>query len=888
MPLTQDDQLQKIDDPPRGLDYTPLIIMSANDLIEEEDALLLNGEGTNEVNEAANNDPPEEATDDARTAPQDVNASLSQAAPADDTELIPVSYDAPPMYSTTVLADSSAFTVAVDSNEASATMFTSNELNESVALVGEATATHPSADIVEPPLKRVKLLDPSATNETATSTAAATTKRKQRKEFTATEKLAILSELDPPNSLSIKEILQKYNLSKSSFHRWRQPDFREKLVCMAGEQQAQVEGAALLLATQSAPTDTSETSGETPTTTVAATTPSLLFQGNKTRSPNDALYPLKRSIQEFITYNASLPKSEQYAIRSAFLQIKSRELRNELLEKAKVRDEEIDEWKKKYEDADPILSTCPEPLLSTAQKMALKNFKGSKSWSCHIASTLGLLQTEWSEASELNSQQYISQAQSATIGPLSNTVDIKQPKKLRVEFTTAQKIHILNEIDADAMQCKSSGKHPMSVQEICQKYNTSKSSLHRWRQQQRSGLLDFMENNGNNSHLRNQKRIFKDRYIKIKEALVEYVRVEFGEKRRVGFGMLQEKALVARDELMREYEVVHGLRMGDGADGVQDIMDGDDGEKVERPTTGVVADPSDGIANAPQTENEAVSNVSDSVPEIPMPTATATASTTTDDSLEPNEIIPNSKATNDNIHCAPESVLPIDNEVANNNATSGEDSPANAPNPTDATPSNETTTDDHQQQQLPLSQSDIPTTASILTHDEYQALRSFKASVSWLRELAKKYNFPMDNADDSRVKWTTNGNNSRPAAETEEEMEQRRLYYEGYYPEETGDVGQEEHMPTELEEEMHPHDEEGAPSQEDQEVMYHGEPDELPVHNPENEPHPQDASQDTTAIIADAQVEEILNSQDGLGEMTEEAESVPTHHDEDVAAPSWV
>ena len=41
-------------------------------------------------------------------------------------------------------------------------------------------------------------------------------------------------------------------------------------------------------------------------------------------------------------------------------------------------------------------------------------------------------------------------------------------------------------------------------------------------------------------------------------------------------------------------------------------------------------------------------------------------------------------------------------------------------------------------------------------------------------------------------------------------------------------------------------------------------------------------------MIADAQVEEILNSQDGLGEMTEEAESVPTHHDDDVAAPSWV
>ena len=343
---------------------------------------------------------------------------------------------------------------------------------------------------------------------------------------------------------------------------------------------------------------------------------------------------------------------------------------------------------------------------------------------------------------------------------------------------------------------------------------------------------------------------------------MEYVRDEFGgsSNKRVGYVMLQEKALMVRDELRREYEVVHGLIGGGlGNDGAV----GDHREELDEHQVVVAADHTDNAAGMTPMGNESVSTI---------------AASTANDAPGPNEVAYNDEGINETQKHSSPSAPPTDNVVINNDAVSGVT--------TDVRTHDNNATDENQQQ-LPPSQSNTSKAATI-TQDEYQSLRTFKASISWLRELAKKFNFPMDNLDDSRVNWVPEGT-THPTQETEEEMERRRMYYESYYQEhehETGDVD-EEHMQTELQQEMHHHEQE-LPSQEEQGVIYH-EAEELPVHpEVDHHQHPQHASQDTAAMIADAQVEEILNGQDGLGEMAEDAGCVPTHETDDAAVSSWV
>jgi len=566
---------------------------------------------------------------------------------------------------------------------------------------------HPTSNTPQlPPLPETSTLSTSSIPEVHHDAAAAAAAepppspgRKTRKEFTASEKLAILSELDAPDPPTLTELMDKYDISKSSFHRWRQPGFKERLLQMAS-----FNAAHPTLLVDGAHTHASNlTDSEQPQQQQQhqPQLPSLLYKGDKKRDMSKGLIPLKRALQNFITMNATAPPEDQYAIRSAFLQVKARELRNELVANATIRDEEIAQWKEKYSSvyfpaADA--EVCPEPLLSEMELNSLKSFKGSKSWACHVASQLGLLNTPWPEEAEANSRKYMEEAQKASSGPLLGAASIKKPKKARKEFTTLDKMRILQEIDETNSQRKQNGQQLWSVEEICEHYGTSKSSLHRWKQQRRSGQLDSSLQEGVNV-----KRIFKDRLLIIKKALIDYVEEKKdGEGTPITYLEMQEVALNLRDQLLLNYELANGLPVGGGVES----------------TTAEDANATEGVDDVTAAEN------------------TNKEAAPKDDTAKDLVEILNTKP------------------------------------------------------------------SATIDKDEYQTLRVFKASNSWLRELAKRHNFPLDGTDI----------NVRPVWTNFEEMrsdERNENYYQKYEVGEHGGVAQEsEIMPHTQEGEMGEHNQE--------------------------------------------------------------------------------
>jgi transposase-like protein len=655
----------------------------------------------------------------------------------------------------------------------------------------EASVDEPLANecAVEPPSKRVKLdsdnVHDNAANDVelihdtatapllspilnsahhASSSNATKPERKQRKEFTASEKLAILSELDTINPPSIKELLSKYNLSKSSFHRWRNPEYKRRLIEMVASGEEKDTTAPSTLANNENTADP----------------PSLLYKGHKKRDMLDGLYPLKRALQRFLSYNASLPEEKQYAIRSGFLQAKARELRNTLITEARIRQEEIDEWntKKKqptdnaeYNDGYSEYNATeppPQPILSPLELKTLQNFKGSKSWACHITSQLGLHQTQWSEISELNTTRYLEEAALATSGPLSGVLESKRPKKLRTEFLAVDKIRILREIEESNAERKKMRLPIWTVDEICERYGTSKSSLHRWRQQQRSGQLESVVEEGGGGTV---KRVSKDRLTIVKKALVEYVE-ERGDG-RVSFGMLQMEALRIRDELVGRYERVYGVPAVVAQGEEKGVVEGGGGEESG---DGVTVDAGAIAEENTVTEGEVVDAVGGAVVE------------TTNANVVENKIVTEAEGNG-------MAVVDGTNNFAEENATKESAGETFTSNEASAVPNDESTSVPADQVVMatqhhdgnPEPDNDPPVAEAItessatsqISKDEYQALRIFKASLSWLRDLAKKHNFNMDTADDAKLDWGMD--------------ESRRVLYETYYHHSEMLQAQEEH-----------------------------------------------------------------------------------------------
>ena len=305
---------------------------------------------------------------------------------------------------------------------------------------------------------------------------------KDRTEFTAEQKLEILAELDSEQPPSIQDLIQKWGVSKSSLHRWKQPAKRERLQEMVGANQSKLK-----------------------------------------RDMNDKFGKLKAELRRFCKENAAKPEAEQFEINSPFIQVKAREIRDALLSQHNA-----------------------EPFLEEKEVDGLRHFQGSKSWACVTGNELGYLSANkganaivWSEKAKANTATYLHRMRPPPAA-----------KKSRSEFTAQQKLNILKEMEASA------DKPKMTVKQICEKYNTSKSSLHRWQQAFHSGKLqEAVESNG----MGNAKRIFRDKLNPIKAALHEFVKENEKLQQPLLYSTLQQQALLKKDELLARHQTDNNL-----------------------------------------------------------------------------------------------------------------------------------------------------------------------------------------------------------------------------------------------------------------------------------------------------------------------------------------
>mmetsp|Transcript_4062 Transcript_4062/g.6259 ORF Transcript_4062/g.6259 Transcript_4062/m.6259 type:complete len:621 (-) Transcript_4062:82-1944(-) len=342
-----------------------------------------------------------------------------------------------------------------------------------VGVDGTATAA-----AVMPPLAEAYDTKLSAVNKSQPT--------KDRTEFTAEQKLEILAELDSEQPPSIQALIQKWGVSKSSLHRWKQPAKRERLQEMVGGNQSKLK-----------------------------------------RDMNDKFGKLKAELRRFCKDNATKPEDEQFEINSPFIQVKAREIRDTLLSRHNV-----------------------EPFLEEKEVDGLKHFQGSKSWACVTGNELGYLSANkganaivWSEKAKANTVSYLHQMRPPP-----------PAKKTRSEFTAQEKLNILKEMEASA------DKPKLTVKQICQRYNTSKSSLHRWQQAYNSGKLqEAVEANG----MGNAKRIFRDKLNPIKAALHEFVKqnesLPYDKQVPIIYSTLQHKALMKKDEMLAQHQVENNL-----------------------------------------------------------------------------------------------------------------------------------------------------------------------------------------------------------------------------------------------------------------------------------------------------------------------------------------
>jgi len=402
--------------------------------------------------------------------------------------------------------------------------------------------------------------------------------KKDRNEFTATEKLRIINLLDgnsqdgqvttttttvggtallpqqPPPALTNKQIREKFGVSKSSLHRWRQQKHRLQIM-------VQSEGL-----------------------------------GNRKRDTKDPLEKVKVGLQKF--YNENLDKSaeERLIITTAVVQAMACKIRDELLAvyDAVVADAAaaaaigVTDGEQQQQQVQQ-----PEPNLNQEEITALRGFKVTKSWAGRVASSMGWLSQPRKKSSSnpqqeeeveeqvipiegvihdeaaavaapddttaANTEQHNAaeeeKAKLNTLEFLSKThpdysATNPKAKKTRKEFTAVEKLAIIAEMDPQQTST------PLVMAEICEKYSTSKSSVFRWKQQYRAGALTQMiEEEGRGSF----KRDVNDKLGKLKVCLKDFIennQAQPPETRAVlSSGVLQGKAQQCRDELLAQHDL---------------------------------------------------------------------------------------------------------------------------------------------------------------------------------------------------------------------------------------------------------------------------------------------------------------------------------------------
>ena len=371
--------------------------------------------------------------------------------------------------------------------------------------------------------------------------------RKERKEFTATEKLQIISEIHTAPSL--QSVLDKYGVSKSSLHRWRQPEKLEQLQAMAK--------------VATGPTDVVDDGEEQD-----GSSSSSNMKENKNiyrkRVINDKLRQIKLGLWEFCKHNMDRDEDERLAITSSLIKLKATQIKEDLLSR--------------YNDSQSTSESSH--LLSDEEFTALKSFQASKSWACQMGNHLGYLSSlgtsiQWTDKAKANTVSYLKE----------QSLDPPKQKKQRMEFTAEEKLAIVQELEEANVENKAQRKPIITVDEICRKYDTSKSSFHRWQQQYRSGELQALANT-TSGHW-NSKRIFKCKLLALKKDLHKfYVENEaatsLDKKVTITFAMLQSRALAIKESLLERHYAAVAARdeQGVSAEGPQE--DGDKEEKEEQ------------------------------------------------------------------------------------------------------------------------------------------------------------------------------------------------------------------------------------------------------------------------------------------------------------------
>jgi transposase len=403
--------------------------------------------------------------------------------------------------------------------------------------------------------------------------------KKERQEFTASEKLRILKLMEGSRqsssssssaivdaaqpSYTIKQLREKFGVSKSSLHRWRQQKDRLEIM-------VQSEGL-----------------------------------GNRKRDTKDPLEKIKIGLQKFYNENLNKLPNEQMIITTPVVQAMACKIREELLAEydAIVADAAAASAVGENVDGQQEQQVTPQPNLNEEELDAMRSFKITKSWASRVAISMGW----FSQPRRKPTQQQQQQAQlqehqvthvdgsvgldntaadavatiAAPEGATTTTVAVDamteeesnaekaklntlaflsqshpdysttnpKAKKTRKEFTATEKIAIIAEMDPQQTA------NPLNMAEICEKYSTSKSSVFRWKQQLRAGILTQMVNEEGRG---NFKRDVADKLGKVKMRLRDFIESNScqPEERRIALtgAVLQAKAQEFRDELIAQHD----------------------------------------------------------------------------------------------------------------------------------------------------------------------------------------------------------------------------------------------------------------------------------------------------------------------------------------------
>eukprot|EP00986_Skeletonema_menzelii_P010601 scaffold5228_cov131-Skeletonema_menzelii.AAC.3 len=391
-----------------------------------------------------------------------------------------------------------------------------------------------TTDLAAAPQKRdaeedVVALNQEEAKRQKTSVAAIMTtspNKKERREFTAGEKLRILHLLDGSRqsssgeaattadgsvlphqpTLTNKQIREKFKVSKSSLHRWRQQKHRLQIM-------VQSDGL-----------------------------------GTRKRDTKDPLEKIKSGLQKFYNENMEKSPDERLIITTPVVQAMA----------CKIRDELLAEYDAAVADAaaaaaidlnDEQQQEQPEPNLNPEELTKIRGFKVTKSWAGRVASQMGWLSQPRKKSVNPQEQQveekvvdeqmaHVAHDEAAAIGntaPVAtnfteedvatekaklNTIAFlskthpdysatnPKAKKSRKEFSAVEKLAILKEMDPEQTA------NPLLMAEICEKYSTSKSSVFRWKQQYRAGTLTQMiDEEGRGGFKRDVAQQFRDELL---------------------------------------------------------------------------------------------------------------------------------------------------------------------------------------------------------------------------------------------------------------------------------------------------------------------------------------------------------------------------------------